>query len=213
MKTNTNTGASAPFDIAQQLGSIASATPADKVVVAVEPPRRASRFFFTLDEPIEERKKKFTPKKLTHVDHEVTERTRRYKSEVPPALRSKIEMIREFFLTEIAPITMAASGGTGQAKQVVERFLDDKVDTTLLAAFENMSLRAAKIKLSLFVLELFDLDKQFLDELSPRPTESNGEKSLQKVLNTIMEQLAKQDQGINVLTNQLKKRGGSREEK
>lgn len=186
-----------------QLGQIAQALPASELKKGR---KFASRFFFVLDDTVlSQRKEKFKPKQLEHVDAAIVARTTTYKKEVSPELKAKIEHIREYFLTEIAPLTLATASGARQAQQVVERYIDGKVDTTLLNTFEAMSARAARLKLSLFVLDLFDLDKSFLSELSPHPQGESQDQKLNSILEKILKQVQRQDEGLNILTNQVKR--------
>lgn len=191
--------------VAQQLGQIATAVPEEPVLTVGSGRKFKSRFFFVLDETLEQRKEKFKPKKLEHVDTHIVKRAAEFKTNSSADLRDKIQKIREYFLSEIAPLAMASASGAQQAQQVIERYLDGKADTTLISNFEIMMMRAAKVKLSLFVLELFGLDISYLSELSPQPVESQSNKRLNSVLDQVMSLLKKQDTGINVLTNQMRK--------
>lgn len=201
--SKTSEGASAPFDASTALGQIATST------IDVTTPKRKfkSRFFFVLEEDLEVRKEKFKPKKLVHVDAEIVTRAAAYKKEVSPELQSKIEEIREFFLKEIAPLTMAASGGVVQAHKVVERYVDGKIDQTLIRVFDEMVARAAKLKLAAFVTDLFGLSDKQTEELfaKPQPAPDKTGQKLTETLDRIVSQLEAQDKNMNILTGQMKK--------
>ena len=129
---------------------------------------RTSRFWFTLETPqeaVNKVKESMIPKPVEHIDVEVQKRLARYKTEAPVQLHEKIKEVREFFLTQIAPRTLAASGGTIQATEVVQRLLDTDVDPAIMNRFENMINRAATLKLAEFALHYFDLGPEHLESL------------------------------------------------
>lgn len=130
--------------------------------------KRTSRFWFkleTTDQFVVKRKKSLAPKAVEHIDAEITDRLKTYEKELSPVLKDKINQVREFFLTEIAPLTLATSGGAIQSRAVAERMLDTEVDSAIFARFENMANRAATIKLGLFVLDYFGLPHSHFNEL------------------------------------------------
>lgn len=147
--------------------------------------RRESRFWFRLEsehEKLEARKATFQAPVLEHIDDAVTTRLKTFKKEVPEALRSGIEEVREFFLTEIAPLTLAAPGGTLQARDVAERMFSTTIDTGIFARFDNMVNCATTIKVARFVLAYFDLPEEFLPMLlgnRVQPQDSDTQKLLQ----------------------------------
>jgi len=146
----------------------------------VKPPKikkpkgsRSSKFWFTMSTveiEVEEQKQKMLPQALEHIDANVAARLKKYKTELSPELKSNIETVREFFLTELAPLTIATNGGVTQAKEVVQRLLDTEVDPSLLDKFNNMANRAAVMRLALFVVEYFKLPKEHLSYMFPTPT-------------------------------------------
>ncbi len=151
---------------------------------------RNSRFWFQLDEPEEVRQAKFKKKVLPRVDADIEDRLAIFKKEVPATLRARIEEIREFFLKEIAPITMSTHGGAEQAKQVIERMTDSKVDSTLASHFDQMVNRAARIKLAQFVQKLFGLENY--EDLLAKPVAQNSELAqIMKMLQTMSADLDK----------------------
>jgi hypothetical protein len=146
---------------------------------------RISRFWFRMEsakEETERRKKDFKPKELEHFDAEIEARLKNFVGEFPPELRKNLTTIREFFLKEVAPYTVAASAGTGQAKAVVERMLKTEVDSSLLGRFENMVNRAATIKLGIFVLNYFNLPIEHLSSMFGAPKGQQSDSELNKVI-------------------------------
>jgi len=129
---------------------------------------RRSRFWFkltTVADHVEVLKEQFKPKVLEHIDASVQARLNRFKVEFPPTLDTNISAIREFLLTEIAPLSLAASGGVTQAKEVVEQMTGSPVETANLDKFEQMVNRATVLRLGIFVLEHFKLPAEHLPVL------------------------------------------------
>lgn len=146
----------------------------DKPTVLKE--RHTSRFFFRLGKSFAETakhgQKTFKAKEVTHVDHEVEKRLKNYRREVPAELAANIDEVREFFLREIAPISLAADAGARQAQEVVKRMLGSDIDGTQFEKFERMAAKAVEIKMARFISRQFGMTKrealQILEELKPR---------------------------------------------
>ncbi len=144
------------------------AFPEKQVVPKLPSGSRTSRFWFRVETPretVEKLKADMKPKTVTHIDRAVVERLAKYKAQAPKELKSHINEVREFFLTEIAPLTLAASGGALQAVEVVQRLLDTEVDMNIVSRLENMVNRAATLKMALFVLNYFKLPREHLESL------------------------------------------------
>jgi hypothetical protein len=139
--------------------------PADRV-------NRKSRFWFkveTTEQFLAQRKAKLVKAPIEHIDSEVQKRVSSYTRELAPSLQEKIETIREFFLKEIAPLTLASSGGTTQAREVAQRTLGIEIDSAMFSRFEKMVNMAATLKLSKFVAELFGLPENSAAALTGSP--------------------------------------------
>lgn len=146
---------------------------------------RTSKFWFTLESTedyVAKSKAKLAPKAIEHIDAAVEARLKLYKNEVRPALKENIEFVREFFLTELAPLTIASEGGIVQAKDVVQRLLDTEVDAALIDKFRNMTNRAAVMRLALFVLDYFKLPKEYLSSMFAQPNQSSEFDKLLKIM-------------------------------
>lgn len=151
-----------------------SSVPENKPVIVRE--RHRSRFFFKLSKSFAETakvgQKTFKAKDLTHVDHEVEKRLKDYRKEVPAELASNIDEVREFFLREIAPISLAANAGANQAMEVVKRMLGSDIDGTQFEKFERMAALAVDIKMARFIARQFGMTKveanEILEKMKPR---------------------------------------------
>lgn len=138
--------------------------------------KRKSRFFFRLSksfsEEVAERKQSFTPKQMTHVDAEVGKRLKEYRLEIPAELADNIDSVREFFLREIAPVTLATGAGATQAREVVKRLVGSDVDGTQFEKFERMMSHAVDIKMARYVARMLGLTKveavEILQLMKPR---------------------------------------------
>ena len=131
---------------------------------------RNSRFWIRVGkspsvDPLEAAKASVAPKKIEHVDQVVEDRLLTYRKEMPSILGSHIDLIREFFLTEIAPLTMASSGGALQSREVASRLLGTEIDSAIFSKFENMVSRAATLKMASFVIKYFDLPQESLSSI------------------------------------------------
>ena len=135
------------------------------------------RFFFvpseSLDEEIKRRQKQFAKPKLRHVDEVVQKRLKKYKKQAPPKLKVNIDLVREFFLSEIAPRTIAMDAGIEQARSVVGGLLKSEVDATVFSRFERMVNAAVDMSMAEFVAKLFELSsedaRKMLDEINYKP--------------------------------------------
>jgi hypothetical protein len=143
---------------------------------------------------VEVLKEAMKPKELEHIDSEIVKRLSEYKSESPALLQKHIESIREFFLSEVAPKTLAASGGTLQATEVIQRLLNTEVDGSTAARFQQMVNRATTLKMALFVCQYFDLPQSYLDSIIGIPAADDPMRKLAALI----------DDGNRHLANTLK---------
>ncbi len=130
---------------------------------------RRSRFFYTptisiADEvaaarPISE------PRVLEAVNAEVDARVATYSQELPPALQPNIEAVREYFVSQVAPKTLAVQAGTAQALDVIQRTLNTAIDPQPFAQFERMVAQARLIKMARFVAEYMELPATAVPDL------------------------------------------------
>lgn len=139
-------------------------------------PDKPSRFIFKIDpsfaQELTAAKKQMKPKRMTHTDKDTVARTKQYATELPPTLAANILSVREFFLSEIAPLTLGAVGGTSQAKDVAQRLLNTEVRNEPFAQFERMVDAAAQIKMAKYIAKYLKLPatywKEIRDVLNPK---------------------------------------------
>lgn len=161
-------------ELLASLTNIAYATPVQPVEQQKEQQEkqtRKSRFFFTPTESFsaEVNKSKKASKKthtaLTVLDEEVETRQKTYSKELHAALKLNIESVREFFLNEIGPLTLAAQAGTVQASQVMQRVLNTEIDGQAFMQFERMVGKASTIKMARFIAKYLNLPVRTVEEL------------------------------------------------
>ena len=190
MKNETPTGKTqAELDnddsILSSLSNIAYSDKSSNVVNRT----RNSRFWFRIEttkEMVEVKKEVMVKKALTNIDQEVESRLVGYRKELSPELKTNIEKVREFFLTEVAPLTLASSAGSIQSQQVVQRLLDSDVDSQIFARFDNMVNRAATLKMANFVASYFGLDSSSIQSLIGTPQNDNEDfKALMKAIQSL----------------------------
>jgi hypothetical protein len=139
-------------------------------------PDRKSSFFFkpsaSFDAEIRQHQEAVKPKKLKHADREITARARKLRNELPPVLAQNIDEVRELFLTEIAPRTLAAQTGTMQARTVAQRLLKGEVGAQPFVQFERMVEVGAQIQMAKFVTRYMGLParewRNILEALNPK---------------------------------------------
>jgi hypothetical protein len=102
---------------------------------------------------------------LDTINGEVENRIKTYATELPPELQKHIEEVREFFIKEIAPKTLAVQGGTAQALDVVQKTINSAVDPALFAQFERMVAQARLYKMADFVVTYMGLPASVAEDL------------------------------------------------
>lgn len=159
-------------DLLSNLSVTATATPQEKPSFV---PKRKSQFFFTLTPALvletEARKKVLEAKKLVHVDADLVKRAKNYRKELPPDLSANLDEIREFFLQELAPLTLAVQPGSAQALEIVERTIKGAIDPGFILQFERMLVKGVNMKMSRFIAAYLKLPpsaaKVLLESISP----------------------------------------------
>lgn len=109
------------------------------------------------------------------INTEIVHRSDKYAKELPSELRSSITKIREFFLKEIAPKSIALQGGLAQAKSVIEHQVGE-VDAPEMIWAEKFAAHSAKLRVLRFIKELFDLtddEAEKLYDMTCSPKQNN----------------------------------------
>lgn len=114
-----------------------------------------SRFIYTPSasflEDMEKIKEVIKPAVLPIVDQEIQTRSKRYKKECPNDLAKYIVQVREFFLKELSPKTLAGISGIEQAKKVLEQLLDSPIEDQPIKEFRLMLTEATRIKMAKYI--------------------------------------------------------------
>lgn len=160
------------------LTNVAYSTARTPITRPVRNSRERNPFFYfrtkSFSEDVEERKESIEPQAaaLEHIDAEVEERLKTYQKELQVALEKNIATIREFFLTEVDPLSLGIQGGTAQVVSLMGRIFPDGVDTEQFGQFVHMAKQARKIKMANFIARYMGLDaieaERIADSLTPR---------------------------------------------
>lgn len=138
---------------------------------------RRSRFFYrptkSFDEELNARKKTVEPHALKIITEEVDTRRAVYADELPSILQTNIETVREFFLKDLGPLTLATQAGSAQAREVVQRTLNAEIDNAPFAQFERMVATASQIKMARYIAKYMGLPRAtaeaLVSSIQPRP--------------------------------------------
>jgi hypothetical protein len=130
---------------------------------------KSSRFFYrptkSLDEELEHRKKIAEPRAIDLVDEQVAARTKTYTQELPQKLDKNIAKVREFWLKNVAPLTLAAQAGSDQAKDVVQRSLGAPIDNMPFMKFQRMLEQGLTIKMANYLVTYLGIPRNQVAEL------------------------------------------------
>lgn len=130
--------------------------------------RFRSRFFFRLDsEIVDQQKAAVAPPKIDYADAAVTNHAKRWRKILPRELSTNIDLVREFFVNELSPLTLAISTGSDQAREVLKVLTGSEVDPEAFYRFEQMAHQAVLIRLSIFLEQYLGLPKGTSAELLP----------------------------------------------
>lgn len=126
-----------------------------------------SRFFFHVDEKNElDVLEENLNKKIQEdpINIEILKRSDLYAKELPTSLKSDIIKIREFFLKEIAPKSIALQGALAQAKSVIEQQVGE-IDSSEMMWAEKFAAHSAKLRVLRFIKSLFELTDSEAEKL------------------------------------------------
>lgn len=145
----------------------------DTIAVAEPKPRnRNSRFWFKVNQTAQEwattQVESMAPA-IEPINAEVLARARDFGPKFTREVAANIKKVREHFISEIAPLTLSIEAGSEQAAAVLRELGLGDADSAMGDRLMNMVNRAATIKLALFTLDLFGLDKSWYDKLFPKP--------------------------------------------
>lgn len=126
-----------------------------------------SEFFFHVDEEDEIqiiKDKVYAKEAEEPVNTELILRSEKYADELPAELKDKIERVREFFLCEIAPISIALQGGLSQAKTIIEQQVGE-IDASEMMLAERFAAQSSKIRVMRFISDMFGLTQEESEKL------------------------------------------------
>lgn len=130
---------------------------------------RDSRFWYrptiSFSADVDRRKRAVVPKEAQVVLDAIDERAITYSTELPPELDSNMTVVREFWLKEIAPLTLPAQAGAEHARSVITKVLGSDVDSTSFIQFQRMLGEASKIKIAQYLVEYMGLQQEHVEAL------------------------------------------------
>ena len=126
-----------------------------------------SRFFFTLPSDFAESNKlKLGVENLPNepFNLEVATRTSQYKERVADPVKSNMDSVSHFILSEITPLLLGLDGGTNQALDIMHQVVGD-CDPYPFTLIELLTREAVKLKLAKFITDYFDLPDSEVEKL------------------------------------------------
>ncbi|BAG41667.1 hypothetical protein [Ralstonia phage phiRSL1] len=109
---------------------------------------------------------------MEFIDQQVEERRKTYQQELRPVLDKNLTRVREFWLRDVAPLTLGAQAGSQQAKDVVQRALGVPIDESQFAQFEHMLHKGATLVLARYITRYLKLPSStvqyLLDSITPK---------------------------------------------
>lgn len=120
--------------------------------------KHRSRFFFTVeDSELVQRKSEVKKKEISSVYTPIDKRIDSYSKELPASLDPNIKKVREFILTTLSPLLLAAETGSRQAIEIISKSLDSPADGRALQAFDSMLVAGYNLKICRFLIKYLGL--------------------------------------------------------
>lgn len=150
-------------NIADAIANVASSSSP-----APPPKKSRSRFFFRVDkEDTINIREEDVP-----VNSDLVKATDDAQSSLPARMAPLVNDVRDFFVNELAPLTLAGITGAQQARAALAEVLGVEVDATTEVKFRSLLARAIDIKLASYVKNYMNLSEDeatlLLDTLKPR---------------------------------------------
>lgn len=135
-------------------------------------PLRRSRFFYrptlSIEQEVELQKEALKPREIQAFNKEVETRKTKYEEELPVSMQKNIETVREFWLKELAPLTLGAQAGAMQAKDVAQQVLGAAIGEEPFAKFIRMVELGSTMVTARFITKYLKLPKDLAFELAEK---------------------------------------------
>ena len=136
-----------------------------------------SRFIFEVEEDfVAEMRAANAPKVVVADNQEVLARVAKLEKVLPPELKGNIALVRNFFLQEVAPLTLALGTGVDHAQEVIKKVAGVDLEPSTFVKFEKMAHAAVHIRMAAFLENYLKLPKgaaeDLLTSIAPRPKEA-----------------------------------------
>ena len=201
--------------IDDMLSRVATPIAPVKAVAPTLKKRHRSRFFFSMfEDEIASLKREAVPVKPEPENKEAIQYAEALGKTLPPVLKENIVTVRDFFIKEIAPLTLALGAGASQASEAIKAVTGSEVELSTLVKFEKMAHHAVVIKMSHFIERFLKLPanstgelisaanpsqpKRFPDPYVPQEPESeSGNRRETRALKRKLQQVLDQNGGMN----------------
>lgn len=126
---------------------------------APKPGRKFQSRFFYLDETTryEKLKKAVKPKKPELENKELVALENSMGKTLTPSVKANITVVRDFFLEEIAPLTLALGAGSQQAQSLIKNFTGSPVEQSTFTKFDRMCHTAVCLRMADFLVTYMKL--------------------------------------------------------
>jgi hypothetical protein len=132
--------------------------------------KRRSRFFFKLPEDEMRELKALNAPKTVELDNaEFIAYAEALAVSLPPNVKLNLEKVRDFFIQEIAPLTLALSAGAEQAKAAIKVVTGSEVEPSTFQKFEKMAHLAVQLRMASFLEDYLALGAGSAVKLLPEP--------------------------------------------
>lgn len=158
--------------LASSLTTVAASTPKskpkEKEAKKLVTRKYNSSFFFSLkDEYLEqERMRRMTEVKvLPSSTKAVVDASKELEKILPSRLEPNIEEVRDFFLHDLGPKTLASMSGLDEACAIIEQITGASVDRNTVDSFRRIMVQGSRLKMVQFVSKYLDLSEQSIKDL------------------------------------------------
>ena len=146
-------------------------TPASLLPPVTVKPRFRSRFFFRPlnQDDLEVHRHQSAPPKIEYADQTLTRQIKAVKVDLPKDMASNIDTVRDFFVRELAPLTLALDPGSTQARDILKAVVGTEMSPEPFYRFENMASKAVLIRMAHFLEDYLGLPEGTADSLLHQP--------------------------------------------
>ena len=109
------------------------------------------------------------PPKIEYADQALTSQIKAVKVSLPKDMSGNIAAVRDFFVQELAPLTLALDPGATQAREILKSVVGTEMSPEPFYRFENMASKAVLIRMAHFLEDYLGLPEGTEDALLHQP--------------------------------------------